>query len=375
MPNLTDVLSTTDGNQTSRVYDISREINTLTTFEALVTNYAIMDQRPTINNGAGYGTGDTDLVVTDATVFTKYDMVKNVRTSEVYQVTAVDYVTNTITVKRNIGSTGAVAIVDGDGVLNVGPAYYENSTTPDVNMANTSTVYNYVQTMRRAWGLSGLRDRTRSTPGMSLEEIGQTEAREFLRALEYAMIFGHRELDTSTFSDNRYSTGGLDYYISTNEEDVSGTLSEAEWQTFLVEKAFNKGSREKVFICGDNYFRCLTKWAGDYLQVPIEINGLGVTVAQYTAPTGEILYLYNHELFKGNSVLQGLGYVVDVENIRARYTQNPDNPSKNGILSIREGIEANGTDGVINEYFAEMGLELRNEQTHAVIRNVTGPTT
>jgi len=67
-----------------------------------------------INNGGGYLAGATDLVVDSpgASIFSKYDLIKNTRTGEIMRVTSVNYSTNTLTVSRGAGATAAAAIND-----------------------------------------------------------------------------------------------------------------------------------------------------------------------------------------------------------------------------------------------------------------------
>lgn len=65
-----------------------------------------------INNGAGYLSTDTSLVVDNGAYFSAGDIVKVPRTGECMLVTAV--ATNTLTVVRGYGVTAAAALVDND---------------------------------------------------------------------------------------------------------------------------------------------------------------------------------------------------------------------------------------------------------------------
>src|SRR3989338_5375364 len=65
-----------------------------------------------INNGGGYIAGATDIVVDSpgASIFSKFDLIKNTRTGEIMRVTTINYSTNTLTVSRGAGATAAAAI-------------------------------------------------------------------------------------------------------------------------------------------------------------------------------------------------------------------------------------------------------------------------
>jgi hypothetical protein len=399
MANLITQVATNEGNQTSRVYDISQSIAVLSTFQPIILNLALADYRPTsdvrfqwdemdystittlINHSAGYNTTATSLVVDDGTIFTAKDLVHIPRTDEIFQVVSVS--TNTLTVLRGLGPTPGtgVAINDNDVLVVVGSAYQEGSTTPDVNMYNTTTVYNYTQIERMSYSETGSHMRTKMTPGMDMATKNRQYAEQFNRALELNLLFGHRTNNTSDFSKVRTTTGGIYERISTNTLPVGGTLSEDVWEQFLVEKAFKYGASEKLFVHGDNFSRCFAKWGRNKLVTQIGMNQLGIQVITYISPAGGTLQCVNHQLFKGNTTYAGLGLVIDPNELALRYTENPlvSNPTgimyPNGRIQFGEGIQAKGTDGLQNEFFCEVGLEMRNEQKHARISGVTGAST
>ena len=157
-------------------------------------------------------------------------------------------------------------------------------------------------------------------------------------------------------------------------------MTQTVWDAFLAEKAFAKGGKLKVMICGANFMKALAFYGKSYFQTTLNFPKLGISSSLYVSPTGEELALVQHVLFKGNTTLAGLGIVIDPDDIGIRYTMNPNLPSNqniaiptSGLPVYRENIQAAGTDRLINEYFAEVGLELRNESKHAVISGMTGP--
>jgi hypothetical protein len=398
MANVGSYITPLEGNQGSRVYDISQEVLLRSQFTPLVYEMGLQNSRPTtdvrfqwdekdyqstytqINQVGRYSVGITSFVVDDASIFTVRDTVINHRTREEYQIQTVTTATNTITVLRNIGSTGQVALNDDDGLEIIGNAMEQASSSPNENNANTSTVYNYAQTMRKSFSESGTRIRTNSTPGMSYQDFVAIELDEALKRIEMTLIFGKRSLDQTNFNKENYYTNGLENMISTNVTAVGGTLSETAWSDFLTDQAFAYGSKEKIMICGANYFKAFKKFATDSYTPAAEISvgaRLGIGVSSYIAPTGQILNIYQHELFR-QGLHPGLGIVIDAAGLRLRYTDGSQNPPadmlyKNGLLQFGENIQSPDTDGVKSEYFSELGLELRNESWHAVISGVTGP--
>jgi hypothetical protein len=398
MANVGSYLTPLEGNQGSRVYDISQDVLLKSSFTPIVYEMALQNARPTtdvrfqwdekdyqssytqINAVGGYSVGITSFVVDDASIFTIRDTVRNHRTAEEYQILTVTPATNTITVLRNIGSTGQFALNDNDGLEIIGNAMEQASSSPNENNANTTTVYNYAQIQRKSLSESGTRIRTNSTPGMSYEDFVTIELAEAMKRIETTLIFGKRHLDTTNYTKEMYFTNGIENIISTNTTAVGGTLSETAWENFLVDQAFAYGSKEKIMICGSAFFKCFKKWATDSYSVGLSVGvgvRTGIGVSEYIAPTGQILKIYQHELFR-SGLFTGLGIVIDASALKLRYTDGSQNPPadmlyKNGLLQFGENIQAPDIDGVKSEYFSELGLELRNESWHALISGVTGP--
>jgi hypothetical protein len=390
-------MATYQGNQTSRVYDISDRIMLLSTFRPVVWDLAMSqgytsstdvrfqwDEKDystivtAVNNSGGYNTSATDIVVDDASIYTAKDFVRVIRTGEVMQITTVTVGTNTLTVVRGVGNSGTgIAINDNDTLIKSGAGFEEGSTYPSTRMNDTSTVYNYCQTFRWTYGVTGTEARTRSTPGQRFSVLDTQNAGEFTRLIEEAAIFGKRDQNTAAFSKYRHATGGLLYYVTTNTTAVGGTLSLAAWLTFLTDKAFKYGSNRKYFFCGSLFQKILATFGFSYYRTDMGEGRLGFPVLVYITPTGKELVMVEHELFKTTSDLSGLGIVVDPESIEARYTENPYGAPEgivypNGRVQWRPNINPQGTDAVTREYFAEIGFVVRDEQKCAVISGVTG---
>jgi hypothetical protein len=104
-----------------------------------------------INNGAGYASGITSIVVDNGAYFAEHDLVLVTRTGEMMRVTAVS--SNTLTVVRGVGSTAA-AIVDNDELLLAGSAQPEGDTSKPARSSNPTKITGYTQIFRRPWSLT-----------------------------------------------------------------------------------------------------------------------------------------------------------------------------------------------------------------------------
>ena len=405
MANLGEYYAPLEPNQTSRVYDISLDTSILSTFTPHLYNLSVANQTEAddvrfqwdekdytkdytlINYGPGYNTSATVLIVDDSDIFTIMDIVTNLRTGENMQVTNKSTGSPlTITVIRGVGNAGTgVAILNNDPLLIIGNASQEASRSPDANNANTTTVYNYCQITRKSFSISGTLIRTRGTPGEDFAASMADCMEETLREIEYTLLFGKIDLNQAAFTKERYTSRGIKNYITTNVEPVGGTLSQAAWRTFLNEKAFAYGANTKIFLCGHKYLECFTKWAetgANYLYQPGTANvgiAQGISVGVYTAPGGQQLIIASHELFRKDALLQGLGIVIDPTQIKFRYTGNVGGTIPEGFLfpdgklKMVQHMQENDRDGYKYDFFAQYGLECRNESRHAMMTGVTGP--
>lgn len=96
-----------------------------------------------INNSAGYAANAVSIVVDNGSYFAADDLVKVPRTGEVISVTSIS--SNTLTVKRSYGTTGAAALVDDDPLLIIGNAHEEGAALGNIRTVKLEVFYNYSQ--------------------------------------------------------------------------------------------------------------------------------------------------------------------------------------------------------------------------------------
>ena len=109
-------------------------------------------QRTLVNNGAGYNTSATSVVVDDATLFKKGHVVMNETTNELMIVTADPANSTTIVVARGKGEVAAANITDNDPLLIIGTSYEEGADSPSIITYSPTKVFNYCQIFRTTLG-------------------------------------------------------------------------------------------------------------------------------------------------------------------------------------------------------------------------------
>lgn len=320
-----------------------------------------------VNNGAGYASTATSVVVDNGAYFAEHDLVRVTRTGEVVRVTAV--ATNTLTVVRGVGSTAA-ALVDNDELLIIGSAQPEGDTSKPARSDNPTQVTNYTQIVRNPVEMTEtMRSSDQFTTPHDWDYQRNKKGIEHKKDIEYAFLLGHPSENTSG-SQPRRTTGGAYHFVTTNVTDAGGALTEAELFGAL-RPAFRYGSKDKVALASALAVDVLNGFPRSNIQViqgnEGSNNTYGVRVMRYVSPHGTI-NLVTHWLLEG-SYLGGHILILDMGAIAYRYLAGGVGGSRD--THIEENIQANDADTRKDEYKSEVGLEFGEEKRHALITGIT----
>lgn len=317
-----------------------------------------------VNNGAGYASGATAIVVDNGAYFAEHDLVIVTRTGEMVRVLSV--AGNTVNVERGVGSTAA-AMVDNDELYIISTAQPEGDTSKPARSSNPSNVYNYTQIFRKSWDITGtwLASRNQTRPhdwNHQARKAGIEHARE----IELAFLFGYRSLDTSG-SQERTTTKGAVRYVTTNVTDAGGTFTETEFSTFMRSAFTYKAGGPKLALAAPLVLDVLNAFAQGKLETRQGESTYGLAITQYISPHGTIR-MVEHPEFRG-AVYGGYMLVLDPEELKYRYLAN-ENENRN--THIRENIQEPDRDGQKNELLSDCGLQLGLEKRHALVTGITG---
>lgn len=384
---LTKPLEVALDNQTLRPKYISDHIQDYTLVKTPLLDIALRNKETTTQNpfywsnidisantttaASSHAAGVTTIDVTDASIFRKKDVIENQNTGERMKVTDVDAtaVPNTLDVDRNLAG-GTLTITAGDVLLKIGMAKEEGSTVVEVRSQAPTELYNYCQIYEAAWGETKSMNAYTPAIGNRPEDMYRRANMIFFRELEMNALKSIRTKDSTTYDYTQYLSGGFEHYVTTNITANGGTtITEVNFNTFLIEKGFYRppagGSDFKIGLAGDGIFKALAKWARGYASVDLTINQLGVYVTQYKTDTGNVLYLYNHPLFKNNAALTQTLYVIDPNDFAMMVAPGRD-------IQIQENIQNPKDDSIINRFLCECGWMVGNELNHAILTGVTG---
>lgn len=319
-----------------------------------------------VNNGAGYNTSATSIVVDNGTYFAEHDLVKNTRTGEVFRVTAVS--TNTLTVVRGIGNSGTgVAMNDNDELLILGSAQPEGDTSKPARSSTETFVTNYTQIFRTPWEVTETWNHSDTFYSQSDFDYQRgKKGIDHLKSIEEAALFGKADENTSG-SQPRRTTGGILNRITTNVTAAGGTLSESSMWGAL-RGAFRYGSRSKWLFASPLVVDVFNQYARSKVQINDSGNGsYGLNVRNFQSPHGNVK-LVTHYLLEG-TVYGGYAVLIDMDNAHYRPLENSQGSRD---THIRENIQAPDADTRKDEWITEAGFAWPQEQTAALITGVSG---
>lgn len=323
-------------------------------------------ERPTnydaVNNGAGYASGATSIVVDTGTLFEAGTVFKVPRTGENIRVTGVS--TNTLTVVRGVGSTAA-AIVDNDPVVILGRAAEEGGLSLQPIANDPTSLTNYTQIFKRSVEISGTAEaEANDTTPHDWALQHRQEMREHKLEMERAFLFGTAATFTSSNSKPVRLTGGALSFATQNGVAAGGTLTEAGFETFL-RGAFRYGSDTKLLLASPLLVSVLNNFSQTKLQTRVGDNKYGVNITQWLSPHGTV-NIAKHNLLEG-ATYGGYGVLLDVGGGTIKYR-----PLQGRDMRLRRGIQAPDRDGLLDEWLTEAGLQFGQAKQHAVLSGVTG---
>lgn len=310
-----------------------------------------------INAAAGYVAGDTALVVDNPGYFTPYDVVKVPRTGEQMLVTAINDATFTLTVRRGFGTTAAAALVDNDPLFIVGNAHAEGSAKADMNLRNPVEKTNYCQIFKKTLGVTGTEKASKQKGEKEQSRLRLDKLIEHNRDIEHAFLFGEPKLYLT--NEVRRTTGGVLYFANANVTDFGGATTYAEVET-ACEQLFAEGSDTKVLFGASTVLSVLDQIAGAKLQTVPEKDTWGLAVKRLVTSHGELL-VTKERLLTG-AVYGNYAVALDLKYLKYRTLRE---------TRLETDIAKNGDDADIDQYLAEVGLEMKLPKCHAIWKNMT----
>lgn len=303
--------------------------------------------------------------VAHGSYFQQWDLVLNTRTGEMFRVDNVSG--NNLEVTRGLqGTPGTgIAMNNADELMLVANAQPENDTSKPARNFIPTKISNYTQIFREPFEMSdSLRASAFQVSPAEWPRQAREHAREHAIDIERAMLFGRKSLTTPGSAETR-TTGGLLSFITSNQTDAGGDLSEAEFNAFMLQ-TMRYGSASKLAMASGIGVSALNKFPASKQQVRSDEKTYGMSVSHYTSPFGSLNLVY-HKLLEGTKY-GGYIIVADMDNVGYRYLANDE---LNRDTKLYPNIQPNDQDGRKDEYRTEAGLWVGLQESHGVLTGVT----
>ncbi len=310
---------------------------------------------------------DNSVDTVPAQIFRAGYVVMNDRTMEVMWVSA-DPVTpwTTITVIRGKGSVAA-AMLAGDGITIIGDAHAEGATVSKAIQFAPSNIYNYTGITRTPGSITRTAKKTRLRTGDAAKEIKRQCLEMHGIQMEWTSLFSSRVEDLTTFDEPARTPGGLNYFISTNIQDFSGSLDLDTWDDFL-EQCSRQGSEERLLMAGGEALNNLNKMCRDKYTINATPKDQTYGMNLQTWETSYLrLQIKRHPLLALHPIFKNWAFMVDMKNIKYRYVDDTMWRESNIQASSENLLDAQNS-----EFLTEWGLEIWFESTHAIMKNISG---
>ena len=317
------------------------------------------------------------VIAGDFNKITKNHLIRNLRTDEVFLVTATP-TTTSIAVKSNDGTgTGGSAVNAGDQFLILSTAMEYSSLPVDQVTLEPAADFNFVQTRRRGWKVAGRIQASRLYGPRALEFAEQSNVREFLKENERVYLLGNRSrtLVGANTIGTITTTGGVRQFMDnagskTFVRDFNNVaFTKSEWDSFLRE-AFLFGSDQKLMICGWNIMAVIDDFANEKLRTVQGAKEFGITIRRYESTYG-IVDIMPHRAWNLEWGMRNEAWIVDLNNLKRRGL-----PGRSQVmLTTRTSgggndLQAAGEDAIHQEIMVEDGLEARHLETFARATNI-----
>lgn len=330
-----------------------------------------------VNNGAGYASGDTAIVLDDSATNSIWPILSAghvlfvPRTGEYIQL-AVDPTSDSVTVVRGYASSTAAALVDNDPLVIITLGKAEGATPIRASYEQPGVNTNYIQTFNSVVELTNayMGGELRTDIDGPLDEQRVQALERIANQIEFAYFFGKRNKETVSGNNYRYYTGGiLDVLnqagLTANLLDgLSGTgVTLSTVVNTWLQSFMTVGSDTKLAFCGPKAFSAWSYYAnsasnGYRIMQNETVFGMNITTIQ--TPYGE-LSLAMHPMLRDAESLQGHMFVVDLMHIKQK-TFEP--------LFLEPNIQLPGQDSYKEQYRAKLGLKVRFAEAFGVAKNL-----
>jgi hypothetical protein len=240
--------------------------------------------------------------------------------------------------------------------------------------------YGKTQIFKTAYSVDNTLRHTTLYGGNELLRLRAEKAMEHKADIERSMLFGTEESGTMSLNGKTIQfSKGLYTELSNSSEAIQEAFSYngTTYADFvdLAQDVFEFGSQSKLFMVSrkvlswfsKNTDAATSKLTGGFVPVgstqPTTYglstgqSAYGLNIQKLITPHGDLNVVVN-PMLRGD--FEDIAFVLDMNHLAYRVLQGRD-------TTLETNVEDKGTDGVIDQYLTEAGLQIENLNAHAVI--------
>jgi hypothetical protein len=318
----------------------------------------------------------TNILVADGTLFGVGDVVaipkaqSSSAAPEVLLVTAIS--TNTLTVTRGVGSSGADTLPATGSMRILASAFREDDNIGQQRYTAKTVQISYAQIFKTPVKVTHTAASTKQYGAPQGERKYQL-VKALIRhrsEIEAAGLWS-RASETLASPSSRWTSMGFLSRIATNKTDANTTATITTWNTFS-ETAFRYGEKQKLLLCAPKVISAINFYSQNKLLTRVGDTVFGVKIARFEMALGEFMLANDYRLgtadigFPGGNSFATHAYSIDLPSIAIRYL-NGGGDNLIGDTKLFENVLPDGSTTRTDEYRSQLGWEIRHERKHAWI--------
>ena len=326
------------------------------------------------SSGSDVSSVTTNILVADGTLFGVGDIaaVPKAQSSnaapEIFLVTAI--ATNTLTITRGIGSSGADTIPATGSIRIVASAFREDDNIGQQRYTAKTVQISFAQIFKTPVKVTHTAASTKQYGAPQGERKFQL-VKALIRhrsEIEAAGLWS-RASETLALPSTRWTTMGWLPRIATNKTDANTTATITTWNTFS-ETSFRYGEKQKLLLCAPKVISALNFYSQNKLLTRVGDTVFGVKIARFEMALGEFLLANDYRLgtadigFPGGNSFATHAYSIDLPSVAIRYLQGGGD-NLIGDTKLFENVLPDGSTTRTDEYRSQLGWEIRHERKHA----------
>lgn len=330
----------------------------------------------TVAETADLATTATAVIVNDVSLYAIGDLLvlpvaaTSAAMDEIALVSAVG--TNNVTISRGIGGTTAVTIGSTQSIRIMGGGLVEGGNVPTVRTTAKVNKVSYCAIFRTPVDVSRTMQATKAYGSPQGERKTQLmkALQRHKQEIEAAGLWSAGS-ETQAAAGSKWTTQGVKPTIATNITNGATTFTLTKYNDFC-ESAFRYGASEKLLMAAPKVISAINYFSQNKLLTSVGDKVFGVSINRFLANGfGEFLLANNFRMgdgVAGKNGFQDEAYSIDLPSVKYRYLAG------NGLsqdTKLFENVKQDGAARNVDEYYSQVGFEVRFDKKHARLHNIT----